>query len=193
MSMDIDPSVALDNLYTNGILHFDADSYVHGRPPRYFAEGGMPYDQPLMANPYGYGPMMPGPLASDAFTYRDRLGSHNNYLTEILLMGAAAVLGLKFRNQIARFFKTGKLKEPPKPTVGKTIWKYTKKGGIFAACAAGVFALYKMFGSSIGTRMQQLQKLRLSQHQENPGAEDPAQGPDLTAPQSPSELKTPGQ
>lgn len=194
--MDIDPSVALDNLYTNGILHFDADSYVYGRPPRYFAEGGMPYDQPLMANPYGYGPMMSRPLGCDAFTpVQSRHPEHFSFgaITDWLLIGAAGILGYKFKNNIIRFFKTGKLKEPPKPTVAKTLGKYAKRGGIFAACAAGLYAVYKMFGSSIGSKMQQLQKLRLSQHQENPASEDSAQSPDITSPQAPSELKTPGQ
>lgn len=77
---------SLDNLAANGIIEFDADSYVKGKPPRYVGDPngyvGLPFERPLPAcNEYGImpGPKLHGEPSADAFISREHGEKPSNW------------------------------------------------------------------------------------------------------------------
>lgn len=115
---------ALDNLAANGIIDFDADSYIKGEPARYVGNPrgyvGLPLDRPILAEPRAYG-VVPGAMLSgqpndDAFVHKgeggheEKHGEHSNIswkkaLTGSVFLGLAVFGGIKYRTQLVNFAK----------------------------------------------------------------------------------------
>lgn len=109
---------SLDNLVANGVLNFDADSYVKGEAPKYygnpFGRAELPFDQPIGPSfnayyPYGagYAPVMQPQPNADAYINRHEHSSLNS-LKEVAVygfVGGLIIYGLHKLNKLGGFFK----------------------------------------------------------------------------------------
>ena len=99
---------ALDNLAANGVINFDADAYIQGKPARYVGEpkAYLPFDQPL--NVYQGGPLS-GQPAHDTFVNQlDKPAGPADWkqaATAVLLAGLAVFVGVKYKDKIVSLFK----------------------------------------------------------------------------------------
>ena len=109
----------LDALAANGIIEFDADSYVRGKPPRYVGDPdgyvGLPFERPLPAtNEYGImpGPKLHGEPSVDAFISREHTEKPSNW--KGFLFGAfVATLGALGLYKFGEKLKGWISKKPP--------------------------------------------------------------------------------
>jgi hypothetical protein len=158
---------SLDNLAANGIIDFDADSYVKGKAPRYVGDPdgytGLPLDRPLMAEPYGISPgaQLSGHPARDAFVnHGDKHHGNPTWkkaLAAVLIAGLAVFGGIKYKDKIANLFKkiktlnvqkvkTGVVKfftDIKSKIVGLPPWAKYAGGGVVGLL--GLYGIYKAF------------------------------------------------
>lgn len=154
-------SYALDNLARNGVINFDADSYIKGTPARFVGDPdgytGLPTDRPLLAEPMAYA--MPGgahlkpqPI-KDGFESEHHKKEKNPVRTMLMIVaGLAALIGLKFgAKRIKAAYEGSKLQTHFK-SLKEQITKVTSKikvpgwlkaVGWGAAGFLGLFAIWK--------------------------------------------------
>lgn len=159
-------SNALDNLAINGVINFDADSYVKGQPPRYVGNpngyNGLPLDQPLMAAPQAYGvnpgTQLSGQPSKDAFiNHGENEHSRPSWkalLTGVALAGLAIFTGVKCKAKLSQLFskktvvakaKSAITNAATNATTPKTAKKPSKLKaiGISLASLLGLYGVYK--------------------------------------------------
>ena len=183
---------ALDNLASNGIINFDADAYIHGKPARYVGEpkAYLPFDQPL--NVYtGPNSKLHGQPAHDAFISKGAEGEGDmdwkKKATIVLLAGLAAIGVFKYRNKIASFAskKPAAAPAPTAPippatsaatkksifkTIGDKLKAMPKWAKIAAGAVAGVIVLFETAKTIMINRAKKAQ----AAPQESQGPEFPA-------------------
>ncbi|MFA7659263.1 MAG: hypothetical protein WCY19_07500 [Candidatus Gastranaerophilaceae bacterium] len=113
---------SLDNLAKNGVINFDADSYIKGVPPRYVGDPdgyvGLPFEQPLPAM-QGTG-QLSGQPSKDAFVKHDEVKTSatdwKKALMGVILAGLATFGVLKAGKIYKNRKATKAAKAKPAPT-----------------------------------------------------------------------------
>lgn len=125
--MELGGTNALDNLASNGIIDFDADSYVRGTPPKYVgspsAPACLPFEKPLMAEPSFMPPVgtrLSGQPAKDEFGHHNKKHILNwkQALTGVIVAGLLVLGGIKAADSLGKFSKW--LKKKPAATGAKS-------------------------------------------------------------------------
>lgn len=114
---------ALDNLAANGVINFDADAYIQGKPPRYVGEPKLylPFEQPLCGCPCQcQGARLPQQPSHDAFINNHQEKSEGpadwkKAATAVLIAGLVVLLGVKYKDKIVSLVKKKPAAAPVAP------------------------------------------------------------------------------
>lgn len=129
--MGYNPNIALDNLAANGIINYDANSFIYGVPP---------IEQPLMygyPGPYGY-PQQP----NDSFVHHNanKHSPTNRNLLTILLGGLTLLVGLNLKDKILELIPDTEAYKAKKSALKKAAGKVTDEVTEKATEAKGFFS-----------------------------------------------------